>query len=197
MKKGFIFIAVPLILLFSIVAGKALTSEKVLEIDYIEADHVIDIENMSEVIGFSDYVFVAKVEEEAGTIYRHIRETNSGRKIGEPYTQFKITIISNLKGQLKKNVPITIEQIGGELMDGKYLVLQEGDELLQVGNYYIISVSAGADDRLVMSSPTSNFKLDYQHKSDILSSKEYKDFQTYVKNEVKFDRERMKSKYEE
>jgi hypothetical protein len=179
------------------IMSKMNTSDGILPIEYSEADHIIDINNPNEVVGFSDYVFVAQIDGEIGTIYKGISTTSSGREVGRPHTQYKITVIDNLKGNLKKNESIILEQSGGVAMNGKYIELMEGDKLLEEGGYYIILAAGGDDGRLQMTGPTSSIKLDYTMKNELKSSKEYKNYKKFVKNEIKFERDRSKSKYEE
>lgn len=74
---------------------------KELPVNYIHGDYVIDMQNPKEVIGLGDYVFVAQVNEELETEYRNVKEVGS-KKIATPYTIYSITVIDNLKGNIKK-----------------------------------------------------------------------------------------------
>lgn len=196
-NKKLLAIASPILIFTFLISFIIFDAARDLGILYTDADHVIDIHNPREVIGFADNVFVALIEEEVNTVYRNSIETSNGKKIGDPYTQYRITVISNLKGKLKKNTSIILEQSGGVSMNGEFIELLEGAELLKVGEYYIIAAGGEPDGRIVITGPTSSIKLDYSSKSEIISSNEYKDYKKYVLEEVKFERSRFKSKYEE
>lgn len=164
---------------------------------YDEGSFMVNIENPEEIVGWGDYVFVAKVEEELRTEYTNVRESEDGAITGKPYTVYSITVIDNLKGNLKKNKPIEFFKHGGVNYDGKSISLLEGDQLLESGKYYILIAASEADGRLGQGMPYSAIELDVSNKQEIVSSKEYINYKNYVKDEVKFERERFKSSEEE
>ena len=169
---------------------------KELPIRYMNASYAIDIENPKEVVGFGDYVFVAKINEEIETEYRDVVEFK-GKTIATPYTVYSVTVIDNLKGKIKRNTPIEFEKFGGINMDNKSISLLDGDELLEEGKYYILVASAESNGKLTQISPTSAIKLDGESKDEIIFSEEYKAFKEFCKEEIKFERQRFISKYEE
>lgn len=192
----FVF-AVLLLILTLFVSGCANKSSKYLPIDYISGDYVVDMENPREVIGLGDYVFVAQVNKEIETEYRNVKELGNGKKVGMPYTVYSITVIDNIKGKIKLNEPIKFEKQGGIKIDKKSISLPEGDSMLEEGVYYILIASAEPDGRLAQGGPTAAIKLEGNSKNEIISSKQYKDYQEYYQEEIKYERERFKSKYEE
>ena len=164
---------------------------------YDDASFMVNVANPEEIVGWGDYVFVAKVESELRTEYTNIYESEDGTITGKPYTVYSITVIDNLKGKLKKNTEIEFFKHGGVNYDGQSISLLEGDQLLECGKYYILIAAAESDGRLGQGMPYSAIELDAEDKQDIVSNEEYKNFKKYVKNEVKFERKRFVSSYEE
>lgn len=164
---------------------------------YDDASFMVDVNNPEEIVGWGDYVFVAKIEAELRTEYTNIYESEDGTITGKPYTVYSITVIDNLKGKLKKNQGIEFFKHGGVNYDGKSISLLEGDQLLECGKYYILVAAAESDGRLGQGMPNAAIELDAEDKQDIVSNEEYKNFKKYVKNEVKMDRKRFVASDEE
>lgn len=169
---------------------------KINDIEYVDSNHAIDINNMYEVTGFADYVFVAKIVEQKETVYRNVNKTSSGRTTGIPYTEYTVEVLDNLKGNLKKNTPFSLYKFGGKSKSGEHVILQKGDTFFESGKYYIIMAAGQPDGTILQSSPTAYYEFDVEGKSEIMSSKSYSDFKKYVKDEVKYERERFKSQNE-
>lgn len=199
MKKNVMLLvfAILVLTLSLFVTGCVNKSSKDLPIDYISGDYVIDMENPREVIGLGDYVFVAQVNKEIKTDYRNVKELGNGKKVGMPYTVYSITVIDNIKGEIKLNEPIEFEKQGGINIDKNSISIPEGDSMLEEGEYYILIASAEPDGRLAQGGPTAAIQLEGKSKNEIISSQEYKNYQKYYKEEIKFERQRFKSKYEE
>lgn len=196
MKKVSIKFTICMMLLISILSACGTKASKNLPIHYIEVSYVIDIENHREVVGFGDYVFVAKVIEETETIHRNV-EWIHFKKTSMPYTVYSITVIENLKGNIKKNIPIEIERFGGVNIDNDSVSLPRGDVLLEAGAYYIFIASSDHDGSLGQAAPTAAIKLDVESENEIISSEEYKDYIKHCEEEIVFGRQRFKSRYEE
>lgn len=197
--KKYILISLCVIMLFSMcTCGKAIFTKpnEDLPINYIHGSTVIDMNNPKEVVGFGDYVFVAKINEEIETVQRNVKVHNF-KRTGMPYTIYSITVIDNLKGKIKKNTPILFEKFGGINIDNKSISLHEGDELLEEGKYYIIIAGGQPDGKLSQVGSTGSIKLDIESKNEIISSQKYKDYKKYCEEEIDFERQRSKSKYEE
>lgn len=173
----------------------ALSSE--IPVVYDDGSFMVNVDDPEEIVGWGDYVFVAKVEAELRTEYTNLRENEDGTITGKPYTVYSITVIDNLKGKLKKNEPIEFFKHGGVNYNEESISLLESDQLLEAGKYYILVAAAEIDGRLGQGMPNSAIKLDATNKQEIVSNEEYKDFKKYVKNEVKLERDRFKSVYEE
>jgi hypothetical protein len=123
---------------------------------------VIDIDDPREVSGFVDFVFVGKVEKENGIKYEAVynRETVSGAKTtGNPYTGYDITVMENVKGDLKTNDTMLFWKSGGLSMDGKYITLQEEDFLPEAGQVYMFYANAWEDGTLRILGKGGNVQL--------------------------------------
>jgi hypothetical protein len=185
-----------LILLISILSACGMKSSKDLPIYYMEVSYVNDIENPREVVGFGDYVFVAQVNEETETVHKNVEWINF-KKTSMPYTVYSITVLENLKGRIKKNTPIEIERFGGINIDNESISLPRGDVLLEEGAYYIFIATSDNEGNLTQAAPTAAIKLDVESENEIVSSDEYKDYIKHCEEEVEFQRQRFKSRYEE
>ncbi|MGE7903314.1 hypothetical protein ACQKNS_02755 [Peribacillus sp. NPDC094092] len=115
----------------------------------------------------------------------------------DPYTNNLITVIENIKGKLKKNTAIPMQKSGGITEEKDMYILYEDDFLPEEGKFYIFNTYNQPDGSILINGPNSNLEIDVNKKSEIVSSKEYKKYKDAVKNEVKTNRERSKSKYEE
>jgi hypothetical protein len=144
-------------------------SNKKTTISRLNASYSINTNDLTEIVGDADYVFVAYVNKELNTIYKHQADINDE---GLPYTNYSITVIDNIKGNLKKNTEIDIQKAGGLSKDGTTYFLYENDELLKEGKYYIISAYAQTDGLLLISGPNSSLMLKYNDKDKIFSSDE-------------------------
>lgn len=118
-----------LIILLSFGSYK-LSNEIFYEVIEIQGDFAMDVTQREEVVGNSENVFVAKVIEQVGSY--------SPRE-GMAQTRFKVEVIKNIKGKLKKGQ--TINQNAGFVeKDGeKYLVKYENQELLEPGKLYLFA----------------------------------------------------------
>jgi hypothetical protein len=172
-----------------------------LPISYMKGSFVVDMENKNETVGLVDYVFVAKVISNNKTIYKDIvtMETENGeaKEVGTPYTQYTIEVIDNIKGKLKKNNSFEILKHGGIEQELESIYIFEDDVLPQENNYYIFLGYAQDDGTILISGPNSNILLNANSKQEIVSSNEYKEYKKAFKNEIKFERERSKSNFEE
>lgn len=174
-------------------------ADKDIPIKRMHGTFVIDPNNVNEVVGNADFIFVAYINKEKETVYKNpvqMETENGSKEVSTPYTNYSITVIDNIKGNLKKNNEIMIQKHGGLNKEKTEYFVFENDELLSVDKYYIISAYAQPDGSLLIAGPNSNLKLDYANKSDIMSSSEYKKYKDAVKNEVKTNRKRFKSIYE-
>ena len=125
-------------------------------------------------------------------------ETEGGgtKEVSSPYTIYSIQVIDNIKGNLQKNKSFDIAKAGGISKTGNTVYIYEGDELPQENKYYIMMAYAQPDGTILVSGLNSNILLNVTDKQDIVSSKEYKEYEKAFKNEVKSKRERFTSTFE-
>ncbi|MFD1738957.1 hypothetical protein ACFSCX_20810 [Bacillus salitolerans] len=171
-----------------------------LPITHLSGSYSIDVDDLSQIVGDADYVFVAKVNSFIETIYKDtvIIETENGTKeVSSPYSKYNIEIIDNIKGNLKKNTEIEILKNGGLSQDEESIVLSENDSLFEVGNYHIMAAYAQPDGSLLVSGPNSSLVLSAESKSEIVSLEEYKNYKKAFEKGFVSDRERFKSSYED
>ncbi len=126
-------------------------------------DYVIDINNPAEVAGFSDYVFVGVVAKKGETDYTvngydPVDVEQFGLE-GDPYTPYEITVLENLKGNLKIGATVSVLKAGGPTADGKYLDLEEGDFMPEEGQTLILFIDVRSDGALIICCGKNNPKL--------------------------------------
>lgn len=59
---------------------------------YDDGSFMVDVTNPAEIVGWGDYVFVARVESELRTEYTNLRQNEDGTITGKPYTVYSITV---------------------------------------------------------------------------------------------------------
>jgi len=97
--------------------GYAKTSAKNnenLPITKICASYAINVNNLEELIGDADYVFVGEVLKNDGVEYKKpvVVETELGSKeYKSPYTNYSLKVVENIKGNLVSNIEIS--KVGG------------------------------------------------------------------------------------
>jgi len=212
MKKIIMLVVIITILTLSACSKKSEVNKEDLPISYLTGSFSINVNDLSQIVGDADYVFVAEVADEVETLYKNtvtIETENGTKEVSDPYTKYTIKVINNIKGKLDKDIEFDILKVGGVSQDNNSIVLYEDDTLLQVGNKYIISAYAQPDGSLLVSGPNSSIDLNLTSKnniissdsnediSNIVSSDNYKEFIKAYENEVVTDRERFKSSYEE
>lgn len=163
------------------------------KIDYVMTESIIDVNNINEIIGFSDYVFTGKVLEHIGNYPSD--ETNNEIF---PYNKYKVEVLDNYKGELQKN--IEIKKIGGyeNTKRGEVLTLLDEtlgdtkDFLPVVGETYLFTAVADANGSIVVSGPSGHMPI--KDTKDIYSIQD--DVENVVMDEISFDRPRYKSVFE-
>ncbi len=181
-------------------SGDHNTSGEDVPIQHLQPSFKVDVNDLNELVGDADYVFVGYIDELVGTVYKNpvIIETENGPKeVLDPYTEYSVTVIDNIKGSLKKDVPIPMQKTGGLSKDESMYLLYENDELPEVGEHYILVAHAQPGGSLLISGPNSSIVLDIQSQGESVVSQGYQDYKEAYKNEIKTDRERFTSKYEE
>ena len=173
-------------------------------------NHAIDIENKSELSGFVDYIFIGKIEEKTGSITESEfrMETITGYEYVEiPATKYSVSVLENIKGELRTDGAIEILKSGGLTDDGKYLFLEDGDFILKTGDICIFFATVREDGTLYIQGKEFNLKLDevaynqtYTKNNiskmedlleEIQKSEIYQEIRKSYENEIVFERERF------
>ena len=173
-------------------------------------NHAIDIENKSELSGFVDYIFIGKIEEKTGSITESEfrMETITGYEYVEiPATKYSVSVLENIKGELRTDGAIEILKSGGLTDDGKYLFLEDGDFILKTGDICIFFATVREDGTLYIQGKEFNLKLDevaynqtYTKNNiskmedlleEIKKSEIYQEIRKSYENEIVFERERF------
>lgn len=220
--KNIMIIAVAAVLIASCAFGIHLliqnedisVAEGNIEIDKLpifpmKGSFVYDVNNINEAVGISDYVFVGEVISNDGTVYKNIvtmeDENGNPKEVGTPYTNYVIKVKDNIKGNLKKDLPIDILKHGGISQDNKSVIVFENDLLPKVNETYIFLGYAQKDGSILISGPNSNVPLTSSDQQSNTLSKQnfsatdvYQQYQKAYQNEViKVQRKRFHSTFEE
>lgn len=171
-----------------------------LPITLIRGSFVCDINNVQEMVGLADYVFVATVIHDNGTHYDDILTTvdENGKPIdvGFPYTDYTVQIVENIKGNLITESPIEIVKEGGIAQNQKTLYVFEQDVMPSEEETYIFLAYAQEDGSLLISGSNSNILLNSTE--DIEATSEYITYKNACENEiVPFERVRSRSIYQQ
>lgn len=164
---------------------------------YNDACFIVDVNKPAEVVGWGDYVFVAKINKEIRTEYSNLRKNENETVTGKPHTVYDITIVDNLKGNLIKNESIEFIKHGGVNYDGASISLLEGDQLLESGKYYILIAASDTNGKLAQGIANASIELDISNAEELTTNEIYQAYQKYVETEVQFERVRYHSIYEE
>ncbi|UOO38518.1 hypothetical protein IZU99_04505 [Oscillospiraceae bacterium CM] len=173
---------------------------------YVHALYPINREDKQITVGDADYVFVGYVDKLVNTIYKYpltIETENGTKTVTSPYTNYYVTVLKNIKGNLQTNVSIPVQKNGGISEDGSMYIIPENDVLPQVNNTYIFLVYVQEDGTILVTGVNSNVKLDISNRdkinissSQIISTKGYSDYVWAYNNEKSTNRVRFNSKYE-
>lgn len=145
----------------------------------------IDVTDLREVVGDSDYVIVAQVNDYIDTSYS---------ATGFPLTQYSIRVLENIKGQLNSTEEISLIKEGGINENHSAFAVYEDDFLPQLGKTYIFCLygqSSGA-----IRACGQNYTLRIENSSDYKNEKNYLDILDAYKNEIVSERTRYHSRYE-
>lgn len=134
-----------------------------LTVSELHGSFSIKHDNIHERIGDADYVFVGEVISKDGTEYKHpvICEEEDGSEydIASPYTNYTVSNLNNIKGELITGIEIPIQKAGGLAPDGSRNIIYEEDELPIPGGIYVFYAYAQPDGSLLVSGPNSNEKI--------------------------------------
>lgn len=129
---------------------------------------IINRDNPDELVGAVDYVFVAKVVSEDGNEYKfpvEVETADDGEKVvADPYTNYSIEVMKNIKGELVTDQVIPMQKDGGLFQDGSGYQIYEGDALPVVGGTYIFYAETMDDGSLIVCGPGSNERINVEKK---------------------------------
>lgn len=172
---------------FSVILGLTLSScTKEESLEQTTEDFAIDTNDPHQLVGFADYYFVAEVINQVGTNHKDPIILEGEKEMAFPYTNYKVKVLNNIKGELPLDEEIVVTKAGGVSRDGETF-LYEGDALLEEGKTYIITASVQEDGSLLISGPNSSKEYD---------PASIEKYQEVYDNEVKYDRERYQFKNE-
>ena len=169
-------------------------------------DWAFDINDKRKVAGFSDYVFVAEVKKVVGTGYTGVEFYDGFDMDAQPYTQYEIRVLENIKGELitYKDIPMKkhdgVEAFGKKgAFIGDWVSLLEGDRLPDEGECYIFLCRTDEDGELNIGSFGAVHNI-YLCKAEEYTGNEavidvYRDALKNMDESVRFG-ETYKSKYE-
>ncbi|MFA6866998.1 MAG: hypothetical protein WCR54_05730 [Clostridia bacterium] len=156
-------------------------------VNTIKASFSIDTYNLQEVVGNTDYVFVAKVTAYKKTIFDTPSEI--------PETVYAVQVIENIKGELIVNEEIELIKKGGLDKEYKYKYIFIDDILPQVDNYYIFCTYALKSGEIRASAQNSNLKI--ENIRNLHEETNYLNIlDAYENQNVEYIRERYTSKYD-
>ena len=110
--------------------------------------YLFDPDDKKLMSGYSDYIAVAVVSNIVGTSYGNVKIHFDGTVTGTPYTNYKIKIIRNIKGQLKSDCSVPLVEFGGISIDGKYM--ENTFTLLEQGKCYVLYLTAAENGALYL-----------------------------------------------
>jgi len=159
----------------------------------IHADYNIDVENPEAVVGSGNYVFVGDVTELTGTTYEDEvpveTEDSTTEYVGDAYTQYKVSVLSNIKNELVLNNEIPIAKHGGIREDGSAYDIFENDQLPEVGKVYVFIAYTQDDGSLLVSGANSNILFgesaeNLTNEKNLESTEEYQKYSDAVDHQI-------------
>ena len=162
-------------------------------------DWAFDVSDKRKVVGFHDYVFVGEVKKVVGTGYTDVDFSDGMRLFSQPYTQYEIRVLENLKGELvtDRNIPLTKHD--GAYFFGKRVSMMEGDSLPDEGECYIFICIADENGELNIGNFSSFCDIYLCNAEDYRDDEEkieiYRQAVENMDESVRYG-ERYKSKYE-
>ena len=117
---------------------------------HMTVDWAFDVNSFPERCANADYIIVGKVSKKLGSSNEH----------GIIYTNYRVEVIENLKGELRQDKPIEIAKWGGATGIPRKAQLCENDVLPVVDGTYIFFITAQPDGSNLTSGPNSTLPLD-------------------------------------
>ena len=177
------------------------------ELKEIEAVWLFSPADKAKLVYYYDYVFIAKIDELVGTSYSNVRKSEGGKINADPYTNYKITNLYNIKGNLKTNVSFPFSVYGGVDHTQRFVSAFD-NSFIEVGGLYLIIARAKENGEINAFGPNTVLPLTRVGEPDIslLSTSSIEEVygdvidiykEAVAKNDDEFAPEnRYKSKYE-
>lgn len=194
-KKFFLFAMATFSLCIIIFMAKQFNKEKNIDslpTSYVGVTYAIDVNDLSILTGYSDYVFI-------GQVLEILRTDNSSYL---PRTYYSVNVLDNLKGELPLDRSVMIGKDGGltEKKD-KYLVF-ENDIMPDENGIYIFVALVGSDGELSVSGKNSTILIESTSSNhmnglsnnidlDFTDSEVYNEFIDAIENQEIYDKERF------
>lgn len=115
-------------------------------------DTAINSNDLREIVGTSDYVFVGYVEETHD--YNSKKYFRKFPRIldynGMPYTECEVRVVESIKGCLNKDTTFSLYKFGGITWSRNCILIDDNDKLPEKGNYYIFAGGCYADGTMLV-----------------------------------------------
>lgn len=133
----------------------------------IEASWIFDPSDEAKMVYFYDCVFIARVDEIVGTTYRNVEKLNSGKINADPYTNYKITNLYNIKGDTVTGMSIPFAVFGGVDYKQKYVSFIADTSFIEVGKTYLIVARIEENGELSAFGPNTVIPLSDGKEADV------------------------------
>lgn len=128
-------------------------------IAYIKASYAIDVDDYTELTNYADYCFVGKVNDVINVQMDSPLQQEANTS-GSPYTVYDVTVEENIKNEIKPGSRIKVLKKGGLLEDQETFEVMEGDNIPEVGKYYVFSALVQQDQTLMASGKNSTIECE-------------------------------------
>ncbi len=184
--KYVLCIFVVLVIIFSIWLSYTPTKVKYLS-EFSAEDTAINENDLREIVGISDYVFIGCVEE--------IHDYNSKKYFrdypeiidynGMPYTECEVRVVESIKGCLNKDTTFSLYKFGGITWSRNCILIDDDDKLPEKGNYYIFAGSCYADGTMLVGGKNKTALLeDGINETNFENSTVYKNYVEAYENQI-------------
>lgn len=142
-----------------------------------------------------------------GTEYKDpvtVETADGSKEVSDPYTNYRVSVVENIKGELKTDSAIPLQKQGGVSQDNKSVVLFEEDVLPAQGETFVFLAYVQPNGDLLVSGPNSSVPV--QGATSLMSANEVKqkvsksdvvnEYEKAAKNQKKTKRERFSTDLE-
>lgn len=129
-----------------------------LPISNLHASYSINVQDQKALMGDADFCFAAHVDKLVRTDYLHpvdISDANGTRTVRLPYTQYEVSVLEPIKGQLTRDQKVSLSKAGGISENKLEYYLYERDFLPALGGTYVFFAYVQPDGSLLVSGENS------------------------------------------